>query len=484
MEAFFLNLIKSSFIASLVILLVITMTPFVQKRYAIKWRYWLWLLLSIMLIIPLNISLPNAPITIRTSSIQESVLITTIQHSTIQKSKDGEENIPSLQRNIQPLEEQAKVLTVIEMAMFIWMLGGCLYIIWHMMSYYSYKRTIQRWSYTLKEAKIMNLFNQIKGELNVSSKIHVKICSKVSSPMLMGLWRPIIILPNAQLTHNQLRHIFEHELTHYIRHDIHFKMLLFVVKSFHWFNPFIHRMSKMASADIEKCCDARVIQRHDKSYIQAYIETIIAVMKLSTNREIILSTNFKEGKKSIMERIKTLIEPKKHRQGVVVLSLILLTILIIQGLIGYSQTNEESINTRDELIEVTDKDITTFIENEATPLGKPIVIQKLYDGKLAIVYWKGNNWTKYYEVYKYKNGKISSRWLTGYSEKKIKILLHLKVVQHQEIIPIRSFNVMMMKWCCHILRCSLRGSLAITQLMKKRMNSILCQPVILVQLNL
>ncbi|QUI22837.1 M56 family metallopeptidase [Vallitalea pronyensis] len=417
MEEFLFSLIKTSFIVSLVILLVTCITPFLQKIYSNKWRYWLWLVLSIMLIVPLNIALPNTPITINLSSMEQSVVTPTQQQSIVPKLNTGQENTSALQKAISPPQEkQYASLTFIELALVIWALGTCLFLLWHILSYYWYKRVIERWQHPVQDVKIIKMFNQIQSELNLRSMVQIKMCSKVNSPMLMGLWRPVILLPTVPLTHDQLKHVIEHELTHYKSHDIPYKMLLLIAKSLHWFNPCIHLMCKMASTDIEKCCDARVVQRHNRGYAQAYVETIIAVMKLHINRDIMLSTHFKEGKKTMMSRLKVLLEPKKHRHGLMVLSLMVLVVFIIYSMIGYSQKNEDTMNSGNELVEVLDEDMIAFIEEEKTPLGEPKIMEKLYDGLLAIIYWEGDDWFKYYEVYKYKNGKITSRWLNGYGE--------------------------------------------------------------------
>ena len=47
---------------SAVILLLLALGPLLSRRYAALWRYWAWLAVAVRLLIPVNISLPQAPV--------------------------------------------------------------------------------------------------------------------------------------------------------------------------------------------------------------------------------------------------------------------------------------------------------------------------------------------------------------------------------------------------------------------------------------
>lgn len=57
----FSSIIEISLTSSIIILLLLV-TPFIQKKYTAKWRYILWFILTIRLIIPFNITLPTTPV--------------------------------------------------------------------------------------------------------------------------------------------------------------------------------------------------------------------------------------------------------------------------------------------------------------------------------------------------------------------------------------------------------------------------------------
>ena len=60
LEMLFANIVEITASVSILILLLLALTPLLRRRYAAKWRYWVWFALAARLLIPLNISLPKA----------------------------------------------------------------------------------------------------------------------------------------------------------------------------------------------------------------------------------------------------------------------------------------------------------------------------------------------------------------------------------------------------------------------------------------
>ncbi len=77
----------------------------------------------------------------------------------------------------------------------------------------------------------------------------------VSSPMLMGVLRPTLVLPGRDYTPDMLTNIFRHELTHYRRGDIVYKWFAALVFSVHWFNPLAPLFRRELDRVCELSCD-------------------------------------------------------------------------------------------------------------------------------------------------------------------------------------------------------------------------------------
>ena len=59
----------------------------------------------------------------------------------------------------------------------------------------------------------------------------------VPAPMVVGLLRPRILLPERDLSPEQWEGVLTHELVHWRRHDLWIKWLAVLVRAVHWFNP-------------------------------------------------------------------------------------------------------------------------------------------------------------------------------------------------------------------------------------------------------
>lgn len=345
MISFFLNLLKISFVVSLAVLIVIVVSPITQKKYTNAWRYWLWMVLCILLVFPLNITSPYTIIKISSNKVQEFNESNTIQSEEFINPFSTEIGVSfgdALDAKQMPHKEP-KFMMSLNMLLLFWCIGAALFFAYNIGVYHRYKKNIDRWCYKPTDTLMINLFEKIKERMGISSTIQLKICSTVNSPMLIGLTKPMVLLPDHKFKSNELSHIFSHELMHYKRYDLAYKLFLLIVKSLHWFNPMIYIMTKMALSDLEVCCDAYVIKKYNRESIRDYTITILNVMKLNHTQEGVLTTNFNGGQKFMKKRIQLLIEPKKHRRGVMLFVSMLLIVLLAQGLVAC--TNKEvSIN--------------------------------------------------------------------------------------------------------------------------------------------
>lgn len=154
--------------------------------------------------------------------------------------------------------------------------------------------------------------NQVYKEMKIKLSITVLISEKVPNPMLVGFYKPILFLPHDQYNDEELEFIFKHELVHYKRHDIIYKILLLIVHAIHWFNPFVWFMVRQAGREIEIYCDETVVGTRSLSYRKKYCEAILSVIQNSDPRFLALSTNFSGGEISMKERFISILNTKKN----------------------------------------------------------------------------------------------------------------------------------------------------------------------------
>ena len=83
------------------------------------------------------------------------------------------------------------------------------------------------------------------------------------SPLLFGIFKPMIIIPKNSFTYDELVMIMSHELMHYKHRDLLIKLVASVGVCVHWFNPVSYFLSKSLNSACELCCDESVLDMLD-----------------------------------------------------------------------------------------------------------------------------------------------------------------------------------------------------------------------------
>ena len=110
---------------------------------------------------------------------------------------------------------------------------------------------------------------QTEGQrLGVRRLPQLRISSCVESPLLVGLWRPAIILPERveeKFDEAELRLMIAHELAHLKRHDLAWNWLPTVAAWIFFYHPLVWLMIRRWSEAQEAACDEMLIQRRMRS---------------------------------------------------------------------------------------------------------------------------------------------------------------------------------------------------------------------------
>ncbi|GJJ03025.1 hypothetical protein RugamoR64_35630 [Duganella rhizosphaerae] len=103
--------------------------------------------------------------------------------------------------------------------------------------------------------------------------------SPCAGPALVGLWRPIIVVPgdfDSRYTSRERELILAHERAHAIRRDPLANASSAALLCLNWFNPLLHIAERLMRRDQELACDAEVVRHHPnarRSYANAMLKT-------------------------------------------------------------------------------------------------------------------------------------------------------------------------------------------------------------------
>ena len=93
--------------------------------------------------------------------------------------------------------------------------------------------------------------------------------------MLVGLLRPQLILPELELSQEELEGVLSHELTHWRHRDLWLKWLAALAVCVHWFNPAARLLAERLDRDCELYCDQAVARDWDRPRRARYGELLL-----------------------------------------------------------------------------------------------------------------------------------------------------------------------------------------------------------------
>lgn len=325
MKDFLMLFLKCSVSMSAVSVAYLLLTPLISKRYSAKWRYAVWIVISVCWLIPFRPQI-TVPVTsvenIPEVLIAEEKPVPPIQMDASESftfAGYGEEDAEGISVNTTPGQ-----LPVWHIAMVIWLVGALAFIAYYGGKHYKFTDIVRRWGEPVTDTAVNDLLVSLKAELKIKRNVRLKQCPYINTPLLFGIIHPVILLPCIDIPNDRLAFILRHELIHLKRHDLLFKLLNFLALSIHWFNPAAYFASKAASAQCELSCDDMVLSGSDKEQRRYYGETIIGIVRDGMNAQTILTTNFYGGKNEMTNRIISIMDNKKKKVGITLLCVVLI----------------------------------------------------------------------------------------------------------------------------------------------------------------
>ena len=163
------------------------------------------------------------------------------------------------------------------------------------------------------KARIGAASDSSKSRLALPPHVDVRWMSGVTEPSVLGLRRPIILLPrgiDAYLTKDQLDAVIAHELCHIDRHDNLTAALHMVVEAVFWFHPFVWLIGQRLIHERERACDEYVLTTYGRPDV--YAQGILNVCRHYLDAR--LSCTASVGGSHLKERIKLIVSDHVGRR--------------------------------------------------------------------------------------------------------------------------------------------------------------------------
>ena len=333
MQNFIFVLISASLTMSLIAVIYILITPILSKRYTAKWRYYAWLIIIIGLIIPFRPQFEASFIQIPMTHSMQQQLIVSSEEAINTQTSDLLDQFVQGQNKI----HKCQVITA------FWISGVIIMSLYHFYKHIRFFMMIKRWCEEIDSVQVIDLFQQLKNEMGISSKIALQQCVCIKSPMMVGLVRPRILLPVVEYPYDELYLIFKHELTHFKRKDLWYKILVIAARIIHWFNPIVNWIAKEISVQCEISCDESVIQNEGIQIRKLYGQTILNAARQSGRLHAVLSTNYNGGERYMKNRITSIMDIGKKKKGIAIFSCLLIVGLTTGMVFAYAAPDKKAV---------------------------------------------------------------------------------------------------------------------------------------------
>lgn len=154
-----------------------------------------------------------------------------------------------------------------------WCVGVVLMSFWNVGGWVAVQR-LKIECTTPVSAEVESQIARLARRLGIARAVRVLQCMAIDSPIVIGVFKPVILVPASVLTDlppSQIEALFAHELAHVLRQDYLINLIQTLLETLLFFNPAAWWVSSRIRIEREHCCDdlALSITRDRAAYVKA-----------------------------------------------------------------------------------------------------------------------------------------------------------------------------------------------------------------------
>lgn len=336
-QTFLVLSVAGSFLAGI----LLALKKWTGKQFSPAWQYVLWVGVLLVMVVPVSVKVPAL-----VQPMQEKQVVQTVPlpaEQTVTEQPVPVDTVEAPAGEILPFTEETALPPVPwwDVLAVLWVLGALGSLGYRLTGYFRFGRYIRR------TGKPMEL-------AGVPKRLRVCKTSAAVSPMVMGMIRPVLILPETALTESRLPYVLRHELVHYRRGDIFWRWLAVLATSIHWFNPMVYVAAAQMQEACEISCDWCVVRSMEQAKRDDYMRVILELLAEAMAKKQILTTQMASEKKQLQRRF-TMIRNQKP----VGMKKLLLSVCVGTALLGAAWltgcTLRETYVTKEPAVETADE---------------------------------------------------------------------------------------------------------------------------------
>ena len=362
----FCNYAASMFVQSSVLIVLLLIFDFLmRKRVKATFRYWIWMLVFVKIVLPPSLSLPtgigywygdylsaDSLVLERTSNIivqqgsagiptsqdlTESVSLPQIQASYVEPKAAAP--VTSTTPGLDSLSWQAVVFS-------LWLVGVLFILVLLIQRMWFVRRLIAQSEQASN--RLVERLNQCVRQIGIGRNIELRLSQNITSPAVCGLFKPKILMPTAlvgELSPDKLRAVLIHELAHIKRGDLWVNFVQTVLQIIYFYNPFVWLANTVVRRIREQAVDEMVLANLGAG-AKSYGNTLIDIAEMAfwkTNLSLRL-IGVVESKKALHRRIRHMLTRPIPKSAKVGLFGTIVIIIIGSVLLPMASSQESSVS--------------------------------------------------------------------------------------------------------------------------------------------
>lgn len=348
--------------SSVLIVVLLLVDLLLRKKVRAVFRYWLWMLVLLKLILPTTLSSPvslgswfgDELATVKLS--ETSISAEPVRLPQMAQVLPAEE--VSTPPAVTPTAGVRPIVTpvsgtkpVVSPAPVTWQ--GIVFLVWATgvaaMGLLLLQRAIFACGLVAQAKNPTELMNDAFrfccGQMGLKGKVGLKVSANTTSPAVCGLFRPVILLPQnlaPALGSSRLRPVLLHELAHISRGDLWVNLAQTILQIIYFYNPLLWLANSVIRRIREQAVD-EAVQVAMGAKAKQYPQTLVDVAKMAFNRPVLSLRliGVVESKSALKGRIKRMLNrpiPKTAKLGILGLIALLIFAAVLlpmaKGLAG------------------------------------------------------------------------------------------------------------------------------------------------------
>ena len=268
-------------------LALLALKPVTKKVFSPKWNYYIWLGVLIVTVMPVKFNL-----------LEKRIFL---PEPTVLNAFYGEKE-PDYSSELTNANDNAVKPSFYEYVPETWAAAASGLFIKTIVCYMMFRKRAISNSYSVHCDRLKSYTDK---------DIEVRKSNAIGSPFVMGVIRPIIVLPDTDFTEERLDNILRHETVHLRRRDNLYRWFAQTVKCINWFNPTAYLVFRQVINEGEIACDAAVVSGMSEEEKTGYINTILTLISERNKYVSPLTTGMTGSFKRLKRRFIMIKEERK-----------------------------------------------------------------------------------------------------------------------------------------------------------------------------